>query len=167
MPSLGATKYIYSRSFGGPRRFLWIGSLDGACQKLAAEGDGGEWCPVHGYGGSNFSGLVERTPWRTRAPAEEGRAEYCCWIDSGVFSLLASLYMWEGGREGHRRSEGRGRAHPLVNRPTPSEQLLSIGRPFGTVAVNRPTPSEQLLSIGRPSRKKCLSRGTSHWVDPP
>ena len=39
-----------------------MSSLDGARRKLAAEGDGGERCPMHGYRGSNFFGTVERTP---------------------------------------------------------------------------------------------------------
>ena len=58
---------------------LSMGSLEGACRKLAAEGDGGEWCPIHGYGSSSLFGVTESASCRAISPCGGGeeRAKLC------------------------------------------------------------------------------------------
>ena len=54
-------------------------SLDGVHRKLAAEDEGGEWCPMHGYTGFNLVGDRAKISCRVRAPLDGGeeRAECC------------------------------------------------------------------------------------------
>ena len=79
----------------GQGGLLSMGSLEGARRKLAAEGDDGKWCPIHGYRGSSLFGVTESISCRVISPREGGeeRAELC---HSGLTEACgcgASLYM--------------------------------------------------------------------------
>ena len=73
-------------------------SLGGACRKLAAVGDGDEWCPKHGYEGSSLFGMTKSISRRAISPREGGeeRAELCHPGLTEVCGLGVCLYTQEG-----------------------------------------------------------------------
>ena len=54
-------KHLQAGPLEGQGGLLSRCSLDGVHRKLAAEDEGGEWCPMQGYVGNNLAGVSAKT----------------------------------------------------------------------------------------------------------
>ena len=119
-------------------------SLDSAHWKLAAEDEGGEWCPMHEYISNNFINIRAKISCRVR---REGRVlpltRPCC---SGLLSTLIYL---RTSRRGQGETVGMSRTSPWVNSKTPLASIASNARtPLGHIKHHSVSKWLPLLANG-------------------